>query len=290
MPVEWSQVLQLEELNCSICQERYGNFALSPRMLVCGHTFCSGCLKFIMRERPFCPDCRDPILEKNVDKIPVCYIVKQIIESIDALNEIQESQSPSDDCNELEEKSIIQLYNTSDPFPSVGTCPVHKAPQQFWCKSCSFWICGSCAYLNHSKDEILLAVKHFENLKNSQNKKINDQIRELESAIKTIGNIADLVREERNTIKEGTTGTNNNESLINIFNNILKSLMKKRKDLETALEIVSNLKEKLNIKSLKELHLAAKCIGNLWTRQSYPLLEDDLIEGIFTNIINQVNY
>ena len=55
---------------CQICMEEMVN--TQPRLLPCGHTFCSLCLKQILRYDGFqCPTCRFKVNETDICKIPI---------------------------------------------------------------------------------------------------------------------------------------------------------------------------------------------------------------------------
>ena len=47
---------------CSICFECYNDQSKCPRMLSCGHSFCSCCLERLLRGNTIgCPKCRNPV-------------------------------------------------------------------------------------------------------------------------------------------------------------------------------------------------------------------------------------
>ena len=49
-------------LGCSICIEGYNDKEKCPRMLSCGHSFCSRCLERLLRGNTIdCPKCRNPV-------------------------------------------------------------------------------------------------------------------------------------------------------------------------------------------------------------------------------------
>ena len=47
---------------CSICYEHYNDQSKCPRLLSCGHSFCSRCLERLLRGNTIdCPKCRNPV-------------------------------------------------------------------------------------------------------------------------------------------------------------------------------------------------------------------------------------
>lgn len=288
---------QLEELNCKVCQEQYGNNAHSPRVLTCGHTFCTGCLKILIKKRPYCPDCRLIITNEDATSYPVVYILKQLTESIKDINsKVIENGILylAEDCNIFESHSAVTL-NDSVQFPSVGTCPLHLAPQQFWCNTCMLWICGSCSFLDHSSSssdangcEVILATKQFKNMKRKQLDRIEEQMKELNNALSVIQNLNKLVIEESETVEQGHSNNNLDEECLNRYKAVLSILATKKMELEAASEIVVDAKEKFNVKSLKQFHRSTKYLDGLWSSKKFPQLEYELLEGVFSDILKKV--
>ena len=48
----------MEVVDCVICC----NILVKPTTLICGHTFCTNCIKISLKNTPVCPICRTPIL------------------------------------------------------------------------------------------------------------------------------------------------------------------------------------------------------------------------------------
>ncbi|RXG70880.1 hypothetical protein Avbf_06678, partial [Armadillidium vulgare] len=56
--------LRMEDLvSCKICAQVYDCFHFIPKILKCGHTFCSPCLIKLLQENPRCPNCRIEVNE-----------------------------------------------------------------------------------------------------------------------------------------------------------------------------------------------------------------------------------
>ena len=66
-----------EGLECSVCCELYDDQNICPRMLGCGHSFCTGCLEHLLTQAAdneiLCPTCRD---EFNVPRAGVAGLPK----------------------------------------------------------------------------------------------------------------------------------------------------------------------------------------------------------------------
>ena len=108
-----------DELQCVICLDDYN----MPRLLNCGHSFCTSCLKAICRGNTSvvkCPTCRQQtkINTMRIEDLPLNYPLIQIQ---DVVKEIEGSQQ------------------------SLLKCQVHKREEvKFWCRSCDELICGDC--------------------------------------------------------------------------------------------------------------------------------------------------
>ena len=68
-------------LLCDICLEKYGDNERSPKILSCGHTFCSECIKKLLninKNKIICPIDRE-IYKTSFDKIPLNRIILDLI-------------------------------------------------------------------------------------------------------------------------------------------------------------------------------------------------------------------
>ncbi|KAB7499748.1 E3 ubiquitin-protein ligase TRIM32 [Armadillidium nasatum] len=65
---------RMEDLvSCKICAQVYDSLQFIPKILKCGHTFCSPCLiKLLQEENPRCPNCRIQLKEIE-SSLPVNY-------------------------------------------------------------------------------------------------------------------------------------------------------------------------------------------------------------------------
>ena len=78
--------------DCFICTEHYHHENLFPRLLSCGHTFCSNCLEKLLKNNSIsCPDCRKTTsvptgvtgLTKNYEILKmVCTTTQEVEEKI----------------------------------------------------------------------------------------------------------------------------------------------------------------------------------------------------------------
>ena len=65
--------------NCQVCLEEMTK--KQPRLLQCGHSFCSSCLEQLLRHDGFkCPTCRFKVNETDINKIPVNFSLMKMKE------------------------------------------------------------------------------------------------------------------------------------------------------------------------------------------------------------------
>ncbi|KAL7630184.1 UNVERIFIED_CONTAM: hypothetical protein RMT77_019677 [Armadillidium vulgare] len=69
-----------EIMTCEICVQQFDSLHFIPKILECGHTFCSPCLTKLFQNNPICPNCRTKI--KGIESsIPVNFIVLKVVEA-----------------------------------------------------------------------------------------------------------------------------------------------------------------------------------------------------------------
>ena len=105
---------------CSICLECYNDEDKCPRMLNCGHSFCSSCLNRLLHGNTIhCPTCRNPVaVPTGVQGLAKNFALLEIV-------------------NEASREQVV-------------LCPKHKEPFRFFDEDCGIVICRDCHALYHS--------------------------------------------------------------------------------------------------------------------------------------------
>ena len=181
---------------CSICLEGYNDKEKCPRMLSCGHSFCSRCLERLLSGNTIdCPKCRNPVavpsgvhgLSKNFALLD---IVNETAPKQHAGNtsrrgthkcEVCDEKHPAAficlDCKENMCKTAAQFHKRSKTsrdhrvvsleelkanpqLASVSVlCPEHNDQFRFFDKECGRVICRDCYALNHSGHECVIVAE-----------------------------------------------------------------------------------------------------------------------------------
>ena len=89
---------------CSICFEHYNDQSKCPRLLSCGHSFCSSCLERLLHGNTIdCPTCRNPdAVPTGVDGLLTNFALLDIVN--DTPKENVGSNTGSHDCEACGEK------------------------------------------------------------------------------------------------------------------------------------------------------------------------------------------
>ncbi|RXG52630.1 hypothetical protein Avbf_15521 [Armadillidium vulgare] len=77
-----SRLSRMEEIVlCSICLQQFDSLHFIPKILECGHTFCSPCIdsNSLQEEHPFCPNCRAQT-EGIASSLPINYYVLNVVD------------------------------------------------------------------------------------------------------------------------------------------------------------------------------------------------------------------
>ena len=159
-----------ELLSCDVCKELFNSSMRTPRVLKCGHSFCSLCLSSIIQQaRRNCPVCQRLILCTSVHEIPVNYNLKQLAENFSGNSTAvlpDQSKGTSRNSTEIEH----------DVF-SQGICSTHNGIQKYYCTTCTgVYLCDECVKKDHKKCQIVpTSVILCEKVKNC-NTKITDSL------------------------------------------------------------------------------------------------------------------
>ena len=125
----------LEQLNCSICLERY----TKPRTLPCHHSFCQDCLGRLLVEvregKCFvrCPTCRScaQLPDNGVAGLPPAYLINNLLEVAESFSKLALKETQT---------------TNQDESPH---CQDHTRPMNVFCETCQKLICLSCTRTNH---------------------------------------------------------------------------------------------------------------------------------------------
>ena len=107
--------------DCKICYNSYNSKERKPKMLFCGHTFCSICIQAILEGRVYetiCPTCRRRI-SCSFSQLPINYSLLDLVNCIE-----DDEENDSDD--------------------SIVECTKHSQSIEAWCKRSELWLCKTC--------------------------------------------------------------------------------------------------------------------------------------------------
>ena len=180
---------------CSICFEGYNDKDKSPRLLSCGHSFCSRCLERLLRGNTIdCPKCRNPVAVPS----GVRGLLKNFA-LLDIVNETAPKQHENTghtgtheceacdekhpatffclDCKENMCKTAAQIHKRSKlsrghrvvtfkelkanpQLASVSVlCPEHNDQFRFFDENCGHVICRDCYALNHNGHKCVIVAE-----------------------------------------------------------------------------------------------------------------------------------
>ena len=131
--------IKMSFLECPHCYSRFDKCYRKPRLLCCGHTFCTTCLNSLIKNTSKCPACKAPIEEKNINYYAVNFYVLQFI---------------STNGSRLNNQLACKTDEKQISVDKVPSCKEHnKECLKYWCESCEDWLCEIFAR-NHEHDVI----------------------------------------------------------------------------------------------------------------------------------------
>lgn len=114
----------MNTIECHICCNEFDECKHRPRILSCGHTFCSICLKSLLKEGGIiCPNCQKSHVTDKIENININFLIESIL-------------SPGD-----KDKTIA--------FDTGYKCNEHYYEQNFFCETHKEWICRDCTVIQH---------------------------------------------------------------------------------------------------------------------------------------------
>ena len=181
---------------CTICFERFNDENKCPRMLSCGHSFCSCCLERLLRGNTIdCPKCRNPVVVPSgvhglLKNFALLDIVNETAPKQHAENtghvgshecEACDEKHPANfcclDCKENMCKTAAQFHTRNkasrdhrvvsleelEANPQLASvsvlCPEHNDQFRFFDQDCGCVICRDCYALNHSGHKCVVVAE-----------------------------------------------------------------------------------------------------------------------------------
>ena len=173
-----------EASECSICCERFDEQRRCPRLLSCGHSFCSDCLEKLLNEKAInCPTCRNAAsvlvgvagLPKNFSLLDILLTLPQKEDEVEGspiCETCDDDQHPATscclDCKENMCKDAARWHVRHRAFrdhrvvsleelkanPKLAAVPVfcseHNEQFRFFDEDCGHVVCRDCVTLKHN--------------------------------------------------------------------------------------------------------------------------------------------
>lgn len=177
-----------EGLECSICCERFDDEQLCPRLLSCGHSFCSGCLKKLLKDNTVnCPTCRNAVsvptgvagLPKNFALLDILLTTPQHKEDegprtcetcddkkhpatsycLDCKEDMCEDAAHWHGRNKASRDHRVVSLEELKANPKLAAVPVfcseHNEQFRFFDEDCGHVVCRDCVTLKHNGHKCL---------------------------------------------------------------------------------------------------------------------------------------
>ena len=179
-----------EGLECSICCERFDEEKLCPRLLSCGHSFCSSCLEKLFLEYAInCPTCRSAVsVPAGVTGLPKNFALLDVLQATpqtpaDSNGDLRLCEVCDDekhpatscclDCQEDMCKNVARWHTRQKATrehrvvslkelkanPKLATiplfCPEHNEQYRFFDEECNHVVCRDCVTLKHNGHKCL---------------------------------------------------------------------------------------------------------------------------------------
>ncbi|XP_064080614.1 uncharacterized protein LOC135197475 [Macrobrachium nipponense] len=147
--------------SCEFCGIYMGDPDKEPRVLCCGHTFCTPCVCDFFRGGKYkCPSCSRQHHPENTEAIPINHSLLKMIRtenspggkkskravSSPGLSKNGGTKSDSETETDL---PVVNPGSSEEPLHHAGKCDKHDTYCTFWCKKCKEWICHDCTIIGH---------------------------------------------------------------------------------------------------------------------------------------------
>ena len=167
-----------EEPECPICREFYDHQDLCPRLLICGHTFCTSCLEKLVKNNSIsCPDCRKKTsvptgvagLTKNYALLKIGNTTPQDVEGLHNCEECETKHPATSwclDCDYDMCKTAARFHTRNkasrdhkvvslEQLAVSVFCSEHKEQFRLFDAECNHMVCKNCVTLTHKNHRLL---------------------------------------------------------------------------------------------------------------------------------------
>lgn len=135
----------MDPLECRVCFERFDEIERRPRILPCGHHFCTHCLLGLIKEESIqCPTCRQIHITEEVSSLPINFGIEEIL-NFKAKEEISVERKPK--------AAPRRPPRPSSEAFSHELCAEHGYALNFRCLTHNKWVCRDCTVIEHTKDK-----------------------------------------------------------------------------------------------------------------------------------------
>lgn len=232
--------LTLQTFECSLCFEEYDELQRCPRLLQCGHTFCSLCLQSLWKDGSIeCPlDRRALIAMEGVQSLPKNFSLMDIMMS-NSLKLTPEPVLPFELCNDgahdgtlccptsprakmlLTQSHSVVSVNEESKLVKCTLCPKHQEPFRYFDTECQCLICADCFVLKHSAHKSLSLDKAAVSQK--------DDLRSLCRHLQSRATDASFAKEEISRVLHGLEGNfrSSSKKVEDHFGQVSKPVMSK---------------------------------------------------------------
>ena len=178
-----------EALECSICCELFDDQTRCPRLLSCGHSFCSDCLEKLLNEKTInCPTCRNAVsVPAGVAGLPKNFALLDILLTMPQKQEEDEGSPICETCDDEQHPATSCCLDCKENMckdaarwhvrqratrdhrvvsleelkanPKLAAVPVfcseHNEQFRFFDEDCGHVVCRDCVTLKHNGHKCL---------------------------------------------------------------------------------------------------------------------------------------
>ena len=181
-----------KNLECPVCL----SFFKEPKILICSHTFCKGCLETLLESRGMllCPTCREEtsVPGGDVGRLQSNITVRSLVDDVETQGQVGSNSNQ-------ENESLQRKWNKCRKHPNYD--------EECFCLNCNKYVCSMCGVLEHAKEAhtIVEAGEHETEQKNH----VEELASKADAKIRNVDKYFTFVEDQRkgiHTIQERLNG------------------------------------------------------------------------------------